>query len=156
MAAAKFNPPLHACLKPCTPSTKRQCCHALGHCPREDLLIEHEKTKQKQTQHPSSPLKLHGKPHPSSGCLSLFLASGPTPRTELIGATGRVTLSLAGSSWRQISYFGSGRRERSWDHPAAALRSSPGSVRESTGRAGSRDECPATLPAHRHSNKGEV
>lgn len=86
----------------------------------------------------------------------LFLVAGPAPRVELIRATGRVTLSLAMSSWRQISYFGSGRRERTRDHPDSALRSSPGSFGDSAGRAGSRDECPAMLPAHRQPSKGQM
>lgn len=86
---------------------------------------------------------------PALEAFALFLVAGPAPRAELIRATGRVTLSLAMSSWRQISYFGPGRRERSRDHPDSALRSSPGSI------GGSRDECPAMLPAHRQPSKGE-
>lgn len=58
--------------------------------------------------------------------------AGPAPRAELIRGTGRGALSLAVSSWRHISYFGSGRRELSRDHPAAGLCSLPGSLREST------------------------
>lgn len=53
----------------CAPPKGCQCCHALGHCSREDLLVEHKNRKQKQTQCPSSPPELHGKPHLSSGCL---------------------------------------------------------------------------------------
>lgn len=72
---------------------------------------------------------------PAQDAFALFIVAGPAPRAELIGATGRVALSLAASSWRQISYFGSGRREWSQDHPAAVLHSLPGSLRGSTGRA---------------------
>lgn len=92
---------------------------------------------------------------PAQNAFVLFIVAGPAPRAELIRATGRVALSLAVSSWRQISYFGSGRREWSRDHPAAVLHSSPGSFEGKHRKGSSRDEHPVMLPAHRQPSKWE-
>lgn len=116
---------------------------------QEDLLIKHQKNpKAKQTQPPPHPHSYTENRAPALDAFALFLGAGHAPRAELIRATGRVALSLAASSGTHISYFGSGRREPSRDHPAAALRSSLGSSGESRGRAGSGGERPAVLPVH--------
>lgn len=90
---------------------------------------------------PSSPLKLRREPHPSSRCLCTLPRDWPHSQDQLSGATGSVTLSLAVSSWKQISYFGPGRRERSRGHPAAARWAAPGKGQKGRQQGG----CPAML-----------
>lgn len=153
-SVAKFNPPLHACPKTYTPPKERRyhCAPRRRHRPAKDLLINHEKTKQKQNQpppHPESPMENRT---PALDAFAPFLLAGPAPRAELIRAAGHVALSLAVSSWRQISYFGSGGRERSPDHPAAPL--CAGQLQGKHGKGGQRDEHLAMLPAPRWPSKG--
>lgn len=143
-SVAKFTPPLYACPKPHTPPL---CHHAPGrrHCPAEDLLLKHTKPRHRQSKLPPHPKSYVENRTPAQEGSALPILAGPAPRAELIGATGRAALSLAvSSSWRHISYFGSGRRERSRDRPAAVLRSLPGSLgRAQEGQ--SRDQHPGML-----------
>lgn len=146
MAAAsvtKFTPPLYACPKPHTPPL---CHHAPGrrHCPAEDLLLKHTKPRHRQSKllvHPKSYVENHT---PAQEGFALPILAGPAPRAELIRGTGRAALSLAVSSWRHISYFGSGRRERSRDCPAAVLHSLPGSLGRAQ-KGSSTDQHPGML-----------